>query len=349
MHAMTELNPLHMWHPYPWHLSQWQNFGHLLEQQKLPHAIMLAGPKDIGKGQLARALAYRILCESPAEGLACGRCRGCELNKAGTHPDLSCLSPEDGSRAIKVDQVREVTQFLSKTAQQGGYKLVIIDPAESMNTNSANALLKSLEEPSGKTLLILVCHNPGAVLPTIRSRCQITYLPMPGKESLISWLSPLLSAKSPDVEDLLIQAGGAPLAALALLEGDELQKRERRLQDWIKLSLGQTSAIEVAAEWQDEDGPLIVEWYLSWLLAISRWQMGASDSLVAKAPEEWRVVLELIAPKLLHRYLEKVLLTKRQLLSGANPNKQLLLEELLFDWVALMRLSRNANLVTGQL
>lgn len=345
---MTELNPIHSWHPYPWHLSQWQDLGHLLEHQKLPHAIMLAGPKDIGKGQLARALAYRILCESPVDGLACGHCRGCELNKAGTHPDLASLSPEEGSRVIKVDQVREVTQFLSKTSQQGGYKLVVIDPTEAMNGNAANALLKSLEEPSANTLLLLVCHNPSAVLPTIRSRCQIRLLPLPAKESLINWLSPLLPASSPKADDLLIQAGGAPLAALALLNGDQIEKRERRLQDWIKLTLGQLSAIEIAADWQDEDGLVVLEWYITWLLAISRWKVGASDTLVSQAPDEWQAALQFIAPNLLHRYIEKVLLNKRQLQSGANPNKQLLLEELLFDWSALMRLSRNANLATGQ-
>ncbi len=339
---MTELNPSHSWHPYPWHLSQWQDLEYLFEHQKLPHAILLAGPKDIGKGQLARALAYRILCESPVDGLACGHCRGCELNKAGTHPDLASLSPEDGSRAIKVDQVREVTQFLSKTAQQGGYKLVIINPAEAMNANAANALLKSLEEPSGNTLLILVCHNPSAVLPTIRSRCQIRLLPLPAKESSIRWLAPLLTS-SLTAEDLLVQAGGAPLAALALLEGDEIEKRNKRFQDWMKLTLGQVSAIEIAAEWQDEEALLVLEWYITGLLAISRWKVGTSDTLVAKTPDEWQAVLRLIAVDLLHRYIEKVLLSKRQLLSGANPNKQLLLEELLLDWSALIRLSRKAD------
>jgi DNA polymerase III subunit delta' len=194
----------------------------------------------------------------------------------------------------------------------------------------------------------LVCHNPSAVLPTIRSRCQIRLLPLPVKESLISWLSPLLAHSSPTADDLLVQAGGAPLAALALLDGDQIKKREQRLQDWIKLTLGQISAIEIAAQWQDEEGLLILEWYLSWLLAMSRWKVGASHTLVSKAPQEWQAALEFIAPNLLHRYIEKVLLSKRQLLSGANPNKQLLLEELLFDWVALMRLSRNANMATGQ-
>jgi len=343
---MTE--SLHTWHPYPWHLSHWQELGQSIDHQKLLHAIMFAGPKDIGKGQLARALAYRILCESPVDGLACGKCRGCELNKAGTHPDLSLLMPEEGSKAIKVDQVREVTQFLTKTSQQGGYKLVIIEPTEAMNGSSANALLKSLEEPSGNTLLILVCHNPSSVLPTIRSRCQIRLLPLPPKEQLINWLSPLLPAQSLRADELLIQAGGAPLAALALLEGDELEKRKKRLDDWIKLSLGQASAIELAAEWQQEDGLAWLEWYLSWLLRISRWQVGTPEALILNQSAELQSVLMTISSNHLHRYIEKVLLSKRQLQSGANPNKQLLIEELLLDWAALMRISRNTNLVTGQ-
>lgn len=174
-------------HPYPWHQSQWQDFSLLVEQGKLPHAVMFAGPQHIGKLQLARALAYRLLCETPIDGVACGECRACLLNKAETHPDLLFLSPEEGSKSIKVDQVRELTQFLGKTSQQGGYKIVVLDPVEAMNANSANALLKSLEEPSGQTIMLLVCHNPSLVLPTIRSRCQMRLLPLPAKEVVLNW------------------------------------------------------------------------------------------------------------------------------------------------------------------
>lgn len=319
----------------------------LVKQGKLPHAVMLAGPKNIGKLQLAKAFAYRLLCETPVDEVACGQCRGCLLNKAETHPDLLLLSPEEGSKSIKVDQVRELTQFLGKTAQQGGFKLVIVEPVEAMNANSSNALLKSLEEPSGQTMMLLVCHNPSMVLPTIRSRCQMRMLPLPAKEATLNWLAPLVPA-SVAAQDLLQEANGAPLAALALLQSDQLDKRSRRLQDWVRLTLGRTSAIEVAADWQEEEGIILLEWYLSWLLAISKWQTGSQETPVDHAPEDWRVALAQVSANLLHRYIEKVLVTKRQLLSGANPNKQLLLEELLMDWSALIRASRQSTLAAGQ-
>lgn len=333
-------------HPYPWHQMQWQDFSQLLQQEKLPHAIMLAGPRKIGKLQLARALAFRLLCETPQEGFACGNCRACMLNKAETHPDLLFLSPEEGSKSIKVDQVRELTQFLGKTSQQGGFKLVVIDPVEAMNANSANALLKSLEEPSGQTMMLLVCHNPSLVLPTIRSRCQMRLLPLPSSEVVLNWLQPLVAHHS--AEALLLEAGGAPLAALDLLDGDQLDRRERRLQSWVKLTLGQSSAIELAAEWQDEDPLVLVEWFISWLLSIVKWKAGASHTPVHKAPTEWQNLLATLSNSLLHRYIEKVLLSKRQLLSGANPNKQLLVEEWLLDWAALVRASRQSTLAVGQ-
>src|SRR5690606_26968585 len=151
--------------------GDWQQICAQQAANKLPHALMLAGPKGIGKRHLAEALAHLLLCLAPVEGTPCGKCRSCQLNHAQPHPDFLMLAPEEGSKAIKVDQVRGLIESLGKTAQQGGYKVLVLEPAEAMNINSANALLKSLEEPANNTLLILVSHTPSAVLPTIRSRC----------------------------------------------------------------------------------------------------------------------------------------------------------------------------------
>ena len=145
-------------HPYPWQLQEWQQLSQQIAAKKLPHALMFAGAKGIGKRHLAEALAQLLLCLSPIEGTPCGKCRGCMLNKAQNHPDLIVISPEEGAKGIKVDQVRALIEDLGKTAQQGGYKVVVLEPAEAMNANAANALLKSLEEPAASTLLILVCH-----------------------------------------------------------------------------------------------------------------------------------------------------------------------------------------------
>ncbi len=324
-------------HPYPWQQAEWQQFIQQFESGKLPHALMLAGPKGIGKSDLAEALAQRLLCESPREGGACGQCRGCQLNQAKTHPDFIWIAPEEGSKAIKVDQVRELTEALAKTAQQGGYKVVILAPAEAMNANAANALLKSLEEPAARTLLLLISHNPSAVLPTIRSRCQLRALAMPRQELVLRWLSPLLVGRSLDAEDLLVSARGAPLLAMALLEGDALELRDQQLQQWVKLSLGQLSAIDLAANWQGGDIVVLLEWYLGQVHALVRSLAGADDAQVRLWPGEFREAVLRVNSQVLHRYLEKLLLSKRQVLSGANPNKQLMWEELLLDWGAVMR------------
>lgn len=334
-------------HPYPWQLSEWQQLTQQIAAKKLPHALMLAGPRGIGKRHLADALAQLLLCQMPIEGTPCGKCRGCELNKSQTHPDLVWLAPEEEGKAIKVDQVRELTESLSKTAQQGGYKLVIIEPAEAMNGNAANALLKSLEEPAANTLLLLIAHSPSAVLPTIRSRCQMRKLPMPRTEQVIRWLSPLLVGSNATPESLLAAARGAPLAALALLQGDVLEQRAQILQQFTRLSLGQVSAIELAAQWHSGDVIALVEWFLGLLHSIARWKVGGDDAQMQQAPAELRERLSHLNLPLLHRYIEKILLSKKQLLSGSNPNKQLLLEELLLDWGALLRASGHRAMASG--
>lgn len=324
-------------YPYPWQLGEWQQLTQLVSARKLPHALMFAGPAGIGKRHLAEVLAQFLLCHTPLEDRACGQCRGCELNKAKTHPDLLWIEPEEAGKAIKVDQVRELTEALGKTAQQAGYKLVIIDPAEAMNTNSANALLKSLEEPAANTLLILVSHTPSAVLPTIRSRCQLRVLPMPREEQVLHWLSPLLVGRNIEPQRLLMAARGAPLAALELLEGDALEQQEEQLQQWVRVSLGQSSAIDVASNWHSGDSISLMEWFLGALHTVARWRGGVDDGRVQEWPVEFRERLQQISVLHLHRYLEKVLQSKKQLLSGANPNKQLLWEELLLDWSAVLR------------
>jgi DNA polymerase III subunit delta' len=326
-------------HPYPWQLSEWQQLNQQIAHQKLPHALMFTGPKGIGKRHLAAALSQLLLCLKPSEGIPCGDCRGCQLNKAQNHPDLIWIEPEEGSKGIKVDQVRSLIDELSKTAQQGGYKVVVIEPAEGMNANSANALLKSLEEPAAKTLLILVSHVPSAVLPTIRSRCQLRSLPMPNTEQLIHWLTPLAVGSSISLARLIDAAAGAPLTALAYLNGDTLERRDTWQVNFMRLSTSQLSAIEVAAQWHKDDVLAIVEWLLTWLHSLMRWQVGMSETLFENLPQQQRDQFARLSANLLHKYIEKLLIAKRQLLSPSNPNKQLLLEELLLDWSALMRMS----------
>lgn len=323
--------------PYPWQSEQWQQLVDMHQQGRFPHALMLAGPQGVGKLHFAQAFARWIMCASPKGASACGNCRSCQLHSASTHPDYMQLEPEEVGKAIRVDQVRELTELLSKTAQQGGYKVAIVAPAEAMNLNSANAILKSLEEPAAQTVMILVSHTPSAVLPTIRSRCQLRSFNIPSQAIVANWLAPLLQGSDISLDLIMREAQGAPLIARDLLEGDALAKRQEYLSGLAKLSLHQASAIEIAAKWYGGDNIQLMDWYLAQLHRLTRYLSLRDASELFGWPSELIARIESVNPSILHRYLEKVLTTKRQLLSGANPNKQLLWEELLLDWLVVLR------------
>ncbi|MBR9883866.1 MAG: DNA polymerase III subunit delta', partial [Oceanospirillales bacterium] len=228
---------------YPWLTDQW---AHVIQQHgrgRLPHALLLSGPAGIGKAAFGSALAHVLLCHNPQDGAPCGRCRSCELIASGHHPDRLFLHPEEPGKPIRVDQVRELTNVLHSTAQQGGYRIMIMEPAEAMNVAAANALLKTLEEPGQDTLLILVCHQLGQLMPTIRSRCQRIEFSLPSNEQSRGWLAQKLEMGEDEAEKLLAIAQGAPLGAVALKQGELLDLRRSFMSGLADLLRDRTDAI----------------------------------------------------------------------------------------------------------
>ena len=141
--------------PLPWLQAPWQTLMEAIDQDRVAHALLIRGVPGTGKTQLARDYARRLLCQTPESQKACGRCTSCRLFDAGTHPDFSMLAPEETGKAIKVDAVRQMTLEIALTPQYAGYRVVIIDQADALNGNAANALLKSLEEPPNGTVIVL--------------------------------------------------------------------------------------------------------------------------------------------------------------------------------------------------
>ncbi|MDP1776883.1 MAG: DNA polymerase III subunit delta', partial [Moraxellaceae bacterium] len=160
---------------YPWQTGLWSSLCRLAESGRLPHALLLAAPAGMGKQMFARALAQWQLCQQKTAEGACGVCRSCQLLQAGSHPDLMWVSPdnegEKTSKVIKIEQARAVVEFANQTAQMEGYRVVVLSPADALNTASANALLKTLEEPPCHAKFVL-CTTQAEKLPgTILSRC----------------------------------------------------------------------------------------------------------------------------------------------------------------------------------
>lgn len=198
--------------PLPWQQKQWQHLYQLHQSNRLPHALLFTGQSGLGKRLFATQFAKTLLCK-PAliTGIACQHCRDCLLVAANTHPDLSCIVPEKIGKSIKIEQIRNIIQQSNQTTQSA-YKIIILDPAESLLIASSNALLKNLEEPTDRTLFILITGSPGRLLPTILSRCQFIRFTVPPRQGK-NWVREQI----PDfqsIDELYALAGDAPLQAI---------------------------------------------------------------------------------------------------------------------------------------
>lgn len=205
---------------YPWQQAQWRQLQQAMQQQRLPHALLLTGPSGVGKRAFSDALSRALLCEQPdAQGQACGACHSCKLLDAGNHPDFILLKPVPPKKStsdnpvlsIKIDAVRELIERLSTTSQMQGRRVAIIEQADKMVHAAANSLLKTLEEPGEDTVLILHSARPHLIPVTIRSRCQKLAFPIPERRLALDWLQ---QQSVSDAENRLAQAHGAPLLAV---------------------------------------------------------------------------------------------------------------------------------------
>lgn len=321
--------------PLQWHAAAWQHLLRLQQQQRLPHALLLTGASGIGKLQFARAFAAYLLCDKP-QTYACGHCKGCRLAEQGSHPDHVELMPEERGREIKVDQVRELSGFVVAAAQQGGYRVVIIQPPEDMNSNAANALLKSLEEPGDKTVFMLVSDHPGRLMPTIKSRCQTLPLAMPDQQQALAWLQQYTAAEQAEL--LLNLAAGAPLQALEFLGSDVQAERELLLNSLKAAVSGRMSIPEIARKWQQQDALRLLGWLASLVDDLIRWQLTADPQALINLDAQR--MLEKAAVRTSQQqafaFADKIQDYRQKLLAKANLNKQLMLEDVLIAWVKLL-------------
>ncbi len=331
---------------YSWQQQDWARLQEL--RKRPPHGLLFKGPKGIGKFDLAMSFARSLLCEHPADaGFACGACPSCHWFEQGSHPDFRLLQPEalsqegeEGddaksatgkkpSKQISVDQVRSLADFTGMSAHQGGRRVVVIHPAEAMNTNAANALLKNLEEPPQGLLFILVSHKPQQLLPTILSRCLSFALPAPDAASAVRWLTEQ-GVKQPAAA--LAASGFSPLQAVqaAALTGSE--ERDQMLR-----AVRQPAALDVfalAEALQKTEQALVVQWLQQWCYDLSSMKLAGKLRYHPGEEAAIRKLVEPLAALDLARLQKYLKTAKRE--AQHTLNAKLFFESLFFSYRQLM-------------
>jgi len=339
---------------FPWQQAFWQKLLH--SRRFWGHALLLKGKQGIGKYDFARRLAQSLLCTEPAAGQqACGRCASCGWFEQGGHPNFYQVVPEafsavagesaekeesdeksgaapkkSASQQIGIEQIRKLNDFVYLTGHQGGYKIVLIYPAEAMNTAAANALLKKLEEPPPDVLFILVTHQAQHLLPTIRSRCQQLAMPLPDIAASVAWLR---QQGVNDPEECLAVAGYAPLSALLLAQGGDAANFEqfvRHVADPKRLD-----PLLLAEALQQSSLPAIVNWLQKWCYDLISYRTTGKVRYFLKQLPTIQTLSNQLNPLACGAFARE--LNNKQKLAHHPLNPRLFLEDLFIAYAAMMQ------------
>ena len=205
-----------------------ERLGRAIDGARLPHALILSGPRGSGRRTLAREIAAALVCERRTSTLPCGGCEGCRRVREGIFPDLHIVAPDEGKSLIPVAKIREMRAEMSLSAVEGGHRIFIIEDADLMNTTAQNALLVSLEEPPDGVVIMLIAASEDALLSTVRSRAQTIRTELFDTDQLKRYLAQndryrALCNTNPARADALLEAAHGTIGeALALLEGSGL-------------------------------------------------------------------------------------------------------------------------------
>ena len=319
----------------PWHEAAWQALAARRAAGRVPPALLVTGARGLGKRAFAERFARALLCSTDAG--PCGACQSCVLFAAGNHPDHRVLQravdEETGKQRkdITVDQVRELIEDLQLSSQRGGWKTTLVEPADALNRNAANAFLKTLEEPPARTLLVLITARPDRLLATVRSRCERLAIRPPERAVARAWLE--RERPRPDWDLWLGIANGAPLSASELAGSSFGAQRAAWAQALLALPEGRGDPVRLAEEWAKDDPRTLLRWWATVVADLVRLvQVGAGPLRNPDLEGVLRKLSGRVDLAAMHRFLGALQRATGTLESTVSP--ALVLESLLIAWAA---------------
>lgn len=320
----------------PWQAGMWSRVNEARKAGRLGHALLLSGPAGVGKRSFARRLSASLMCEARSDdGRPCGTCRGCAQIAAGSHPNLTWLTREFNEktdkekRDISMDQLRAMMERLSLASHYGQARVVVIDPADALNVNGVNAVLKTVEEPPAGLHILLISERPMALAPTLRSRCQRLSFQIPSAAEGKAWLHDV--APGIDATAVLRHANGAPLAALAAQESGIADLHRGWREQLLAVAGQKIDPLAAAGRLAPSGTKLTPELVQEWLRHFQRVLHQLLRSLAGVGGERsWDPLATRLGATHIEQLLAEAVESQRRIQGNANP--QLAVESLMISW-----------------
>lgn len=299
----------------PWQAQQWQQW--IQQTGHLGQGYLLSGAEGIGLSEFAMSMAEGLLCQTNAlEG--CQNCVHCHQFAQSTHPDFFQLQVLEDKKEISIDQVRALTDKIYTTSHQGGYKVALIEQVELLNVSAFNALLKTLEEPPAKTILILTSYQTSLLPATIISRCRKIAFASPHRDEALAWLQQALpQADMPLLKKALKINWGGPIKAKTWIEEKSFELEAAWQEDVKGLQQGRFTVSQVVEKWKKYPQPEVtLDYFYAWSVNVIR-----AALYLNKIPYNPNWLM-----------FQKSVLQARQFWHQ-NVNKDLLLEGVCLEWL----------------
>jgi len=342
---------------YPWQQTAWSQLQ--LMRERLPHAILFHGPAGTGKSGFIEAFAQSLLCENvQPDGRACGSCASCGWFVQHNHPDYRRVRPEaledeaaaegeggeggDGdkkaksakapSKEIKIEQIRNLSDFMNISTHRHGLRVVVLYPAEALNMPASNALLKTLEEPPPGTVFLLASNGLDRLLPTILSRCRKFALPMPDHAAALAWLK---EQGVPDADSWLREEGGAPLAALERSNSGNREELDALLGFLARPNV--ESALRQADKLSKTPLAALVSWQQRWLYDLLSSKLSGTVRYYPRYQKELAALAGNVHTANLLRAIKSA--NERRAVADHPLSPKLFVEDMLLDYAACCNLA----------